>query len=211
MGPVCTWPQSVVLELASGTPLPCWASAFGQLSGTFPRQAPEGLGSGPVMVPGCAVAAECGPCRASPPGPLCTLSLRTSIPDSASLPSYTPCPASRARASPRDMQAQSWHSQLTLKSLLTIGCSRCLVRDRGKAGDAATDPTIISGQCVAFLPAASPLQRQSLGLGRPRPLYPCCHPQPHGDVGEAPTGGAALSTLHVSRVKALGLCGDLRA
>lgn len=45
--------------------------------------------------------------------------------------------------------------------------------------------------------------------GPARPSVPVLsHPQPHGDVGEAPTGGAALSALHVSRVKALGLCGD---
>lgn len=49
-------------------------------------------GSGPVMVPGCAVAAE--------PGAAVQLSLRASIPDSASLPSYRPATAAPSQASP---------------------------------------------------------------------------------------------------------------
>lgn len=66
---------------------------------------------------------------------------------------------------------------------------------------AATGSSVISSQCAASLPAASPLGDKACDWAG---LALCAH----GDVGEAPTGRAALRTLHVSQMKALGPYGD---
>lgn len=65
----------------------------------------------------------------------------------------------------------------------------------------ATGSAVISGQCAASLPAASPLGDKACDWAG---LALCAR----GDVGEAPTDRAALCALPVSQVKALGPYGD---
>lgn len=66
---------------------------------------------------------------------------------------------------------------------------------------AATGSAVISGHCVASLPAASPLGDKACDWAS-LALCAC------GDVGEAPTGRAVLHALRVSPVKALGPYGN---
>lgn len=70
----------------------------------------------------------------------------------------------------------------------------------------APQSSLASVQPGSLLPAPSETKPVT-GPAQPSVPVPL-HPPPRGDLGEAHTGGAALSALHVSPVKALGPCGD---
>lgn len=107
-------------------------------------------------MPGSAVAAECSPCLGPHPGLLCTLSLRAGVPKSLHPLTALPLPP-KPGFPPGPCSPRAGTLGLS-EELAEIGRSRWLVRDWGRAGDAATGPTVISGQCAAWLPAASPLK-----------------------------------------------------
>lgn len=102
------------------------------------------------------MAAECSPCLGPHPGLLCTLSLRAGVPKSLHPLTALPLPP-KPGFPPGPCSPRAGTLGLS-EELAEIGRSRWLVRDWGRAGDAATGPTVISGQCAAWFPAASPLK-----------------------------------------------------